>query len=121
MNGKIDVVYARYSSDAQSEGSSIEIQIEACQKVLGGTPKVYTDRAKTGRSRAGRIGLDALLQDAKAGKIRRLCVWRFSRIGRNLAESASIIQELEDQGVQIISASEGSDPFARSIFLAMAE
>src|SRR5689334_21157403 len=97
---KTDAIYARYSSDAQSEGSSIEIQIEACTKLLGGSPKVYADEARTGRARAGRNGLASLLSDAKAGRIGRLCVWRFSRIGRNLKEASEVLQELEDHDVQ---------------------
>lgn len=118
---KSDAVYARYSSHAQDDSSSIEVQIGHCEKTLGGSALVYKDEAKTGRAKAGRTQLLQLIADAKQGKIRRICVWRFSRIGRNLAESAATIQELEDAGVNVISAMEGSDPLVRSIFLAMAD
>ena len=78
---KGDAIYARYSSHAQDDGSSIEIQKEACEKALGGRAKLYADAAKTGRALAGRSGLNQLMQDARAGRIKRLCIWRFSRIG----------------------------------------
>jgi site-specific DNA recombinase len=118
-----DATYSRYSSHAQDDSTSIEVQVEACEKALGGTATIlhFADRARTGRAAAGREGLSQLMSAARAGRLQRVCVWRFSRIGRNLAESAGIIQELEDFGVQVISAMEGSDPLSRSIFLAMAE
>ena len=116
-----DAIYARFSrADWQEDGNSISIQLEHCTRTLGGEATHYIDEAKTGRAIAGRTELQRLLTDAKAGKIKRVCVWRFSRIGRNLADSAGIIQELEDNGVSVISAMEGSDPLVRSIFLGMA-
>ncbi len=118
---KSDACYLRYSSHAQDESTSIDVQREACQRAAGGVCVEYIDRAKTGRAIGGRAQLQALLADAEAGRLRRVIVWKFSRIGRNLAESASVIQQLEDSGVEVTSATEGSDPFARSIFLAMAE
>ncbi len=118
---KTNAIYARFSSHAQDDSSSIEIQVDHCTKTLGGESILYKDEAKTGRAIAGRRGLQQLLDDAKAGKIGKVCVWRFSRIGRNLAESAVTIQELEDHGVNVVSAMEGSDPLVRSIFLSMAE
>ena len=118
---RTDAIYARYSSHAQDDSTTIEVQIESCERTLGGKAEHYIDAAKSGRSLGGRSELQRLLADAKQGKIRRVCVWRFSRIGRNLADSAGIIQQLEDEGVAVISAMEGSDPLVRSIFLSMAE
>jgi site-specific DNA recombinase len=121
MPSKQPAIYARYSSHAQDDSSSVEIQIQHCERTLGGPAQHYIDSAKTGRSVAGRDALANLRADCKAGLISRVCVWRFSRIGRNLAESAMVIQELEDCDVQVVSAMEGSDPLVRSIFLGMAE
>lgn len=118
---KTAAIYARYSSHAQDESSSIEVQLQHCTRTLGTDAKHYIDEARTGRSLAGRTALASLIADARAGLISKVCVWRFSRIGRNLADSASIIQQLEDCDVQIVSAMEGSDSLVRSIFLGMAE
>lgn len=121
MTAKSNAAYIRWSSHAQDESSSDRIQVEACERALGGPAKHYIDAARTGRAAAGRTALKQLIEDCRRGEIQRVCVWRFSRIGRNLAESAQIIQELEDCGVQIMSATEGSDPLVRGIFLSMAE
>src|SRR5262249_24059610 len=99
---KQNAAYARYSSHAQDEGSSIEVQIAHCERAAGGTCTHYIDRAKTGRAIGGRLQFQALLADAEAGKIGRVFVWKFARIGRNLAEAADAIQRLEDWGVQVV-------------------
>lgn len=116
-----DAAYARYSSHAQDDSTSIEFQIEACEKAAGGACVHYVDEARTGRAIAGRGAMSRLLEDAKRGKIRRVFVYKFNRIGRDLADSATIIRTLEDLRVEVVSATEGSDLFARAIFLAMAE
>jgi DNA invertase Pin-like site-specific DNA recombinase len=100
---------------------NIVLDLPAETRTLGSPARHYIDEAKTGRAVAGRAQLKQLIADAKAGLISKVCVWRFSRIGRNLADSAGIIQELEDQGVSVVSAMEGADPLVRSIFLGMAE
>jgi site-specific DNA recombinase len=119
---KQNAIYARYSSTAQDDGTSIDVQIEQCTRALGGaSSQQYIDEARTGRTVAGRDALQRLLDDARAGAIGKVCVWRFSRLGRDLADSAGLIREFEDNGVQVVSAMEGGDPLVRNIFLAMAE
>jgi site-specific DNA recombinase len=116
-----NAIYARYSSHAQDDGTSIDLQIEACEKAAGGACKQYIDRARTGRTTAARTALAAMLADAERGLIGRVWVYKFNRIGRDLADAAGVIRQLEDADIEVASATEGSDPFARSVFLAMAE
>jgi DNA invertase Pin-like site-specific DNA recombinase len=86
----------------------------------GGKCVPYVDRAKTGRSMGGRTELLALLADAEAGKIGRVFVYKFDRLGR-AADTHVIAQQLEDAGVELISATEGTNALARGIQLVVAE
>jgi len=114
-------IYARYSSHAQDGGTSIEVQIDACSRGLDGDVKQYVDRAKTGRSMAGREALLQLLADAEARKFDRVLIYKYDRLGRNLAESSTIIAELEDCGVEVVSITEGKDALARGMHLVIGE
>lgn len=122
MKQTVAAIYARYSSHAQDGGTSIEVQIEACRKALAGLGvREYVDRARTGRSMAGREALLQLLDDAEAGQINRVCIYKYDRLGRNLAETSAIIAQLEDCGVEVVSVTEGKDQLARGVQLVVAE
>lgn len=120
---KADALYARYSSEKQSDGYSIETQLEAGRQqcAAGASILEYVDRAKSGCTIAGRVELLRLLSDAAGGRIGRVIVYKFDRLGRNQAETATIIQDLEDAGVKVLSATEGDDPLARGIHLVISE
>ena len=121
MNGKM-AVYARYSSHAQDQGTSIDVQLEACGRGLSPADvREYVDRARTGRAVAGRESLLRLLSDAEAGKVERVLVYKYDRLGRNLAETSAIIAQLEDCGVEVASATEGKDTLARGMHLVISE
>jgi len=117
---KHDAVYARYSSHAQDDGTSIDVQIEQCERAAGGTCTHYIDKAKTGRAMGGRARLLAMLADAADGKLRRVFVYKFDRLGRD-AETHTIVRDLEENGVEVLSATEGTNALARGIQLVVAE
>jgi len=117
---KHDAIYARYSSHAQDDVTSIEVQLEQCERAAGGTCKHYIDRAKTGRTTGGRNALLELLADADAGKVKRLFIYKFDRLGRD-AETHMIARQLEDAGVEVVSATEGTNQLSRGIQLVVAE
>jgi site-specific DNA recombinase len=114
-----DAAYARYSSHKQDEGCSIEVQLEACHRAAAGPCVDYVDRAETGRSNA-RASLLRLLDDATAGKIRRVFLYKWDRLGRN-AETHLVVSQLEDYGCEVISCTEGKDFLARGVGLVVAE
>ena len=119
---KKTAIYARYSSHAQDGGTSIEVQLEACGRGLEPASVLeYVDRAKTGRAVAGREALLKLLADAEDGKIERVLVYKYDRVGRNLAETSAIVAQLEDCGVDVLSVTEGKDAFARGMHLVISE
>jgi len=119
---KTTAIYARYSSHAQDGGTSIEVQLDACRRDLPPRSfREYVDRARTGRAMAGREALLRLLADAEAGEIERLLVYKYDRLGRNLAETSAIIAQLEDSGVEVVSVTEGKDALARGMHLVISE
>jgi DNA invertase Pin-like site-specific DNA recombinase len=117
---KGDAIYARYSSHKQDDSTSIEVQIEACERAAGHPCAHYIDRARTGRAVAGRGELQRLLADAEAGKIHRLWLYKYDRLGRAAATHA-IVEDLEDLGVEVISVSEGTNALARGVNLVVAQ
>jgi len=116
-----DAVYARYSSHRQDASTSIDVQLDAVRTRVPGPCREYIDKAKTGRSVAGRENLIRLLDDARGGLIGRVFTYKYDRLGRNMAEVAAIVDELEDLDVEVISLTEGRDALARGVHLAVAE
>src|ERR1700677_1232467 len=119
MPTKADALYAHYSSHQQDDGTSIEVQIESCERAAGGPLLHYIDRAKTGRTTGGRSELLRLIRDAEEGKIGRLFVYKFDRLGR-AAETHVLIEDLETCGVEVASATEGTNSLARGVQLVVA-
>ncbi len=117
---KADAIYGRYSSHAQDDGTSIEVQVESCRRAAGGPCLEYVDRARTGRTIGGRPEFQRLMGDAETGRIGRLFVYKFDRLGR-AAETHVLVAQLEELGVEVISATEGRESLSRGVHLVMAE
>ncbi len=87
------VIYARYSSDRQTE-QSIEGQLRECQayadanniKIVG----TYIDRAKTGTN-DNRADFQKMLRDSKNKCFDTVIVWKIDRFGRNREDIANSI------------------------------
>lgn len=103
-------LYARYSSDMQS-ASSIEDQFRICReqaarekwKIVGS----YKDAAISGASIIQRPGVQALLQDAQAGKFDIVLAEALDRISRDQADVATIFKHLKFAGAKIVTLAEG--------------
>ena len=104
------VIYARYSSDLQSE-ASIEDQIRLCkeQAAREGMPVVdeYTDFAISGGSLGNRPGMLTLLDAAKCGSFDVLIAEALDRISRDQEDIAAIFKRLSHAEVRIVTLSEG--------------
>lgn len=102
------VIYARYSSEKQTE-QSIEGQISVCKdyakknniKILN----TYIDRAKTGTN-DNREQFQQMLKDSKFGLWDTVLVYKLDRFSRNKYEMIVHRKELRDKGVSITSAME---------------
>jgi len=92
------VIYIRFSSKMQAESFSIEYQQEECLKYIErkGYKFVgeYIDKAKTGKSTAGRDALEEMLFDAGRDKFDRIIVFSFSRSFRNTRDALNTNHEL---------------------------
>lgn len=116
---KYDAIYARYSSHAQDDGTSIAVQIESCERAAGKPLKHFIDQAKTGRTTGGRTELLRLMQEAECGRIERLYVYKYDRLGR-AAETHVLVEDLEQHGVEVVSVTEGTNALARGVQLVVA-
>ena len=103
-------IYARYSSDRQSE-RSIDDQIRLCREriaALGGTVvEVFTDYAISGSSMVNRPGLQAMLDAGRAGKFNAIMAEALDRLSRDQEDVAGLFKRLSHCDVKIITLSEG--------------
>src|SRR5271155_647110 len=68
----------------------------------------YCDRGVSG-SKAKRPALDAMMADARRGQFSVLLVAAFDRVARSTKNFLEIVDELQDLGVEFISARESID------------
>ena len=102
------VIYARYSSDSQSE-QSIEGQLHVCEEyaklhdiIILNT---YIDRAMTGTN-DNRPDFQRMLKDSSRREWDYVLVYKLDRFSRNKYETAMHKKTLKDNGVKVISAME---------------
>jgi len=102
-------LYARYSSDNQSE-ASIEDQLRLCKERAskeGWTlTQCYSDRAISGASLM-RSGVQSLIADALTGRFDIILAEALDRLSRDQEDIAGIYKRMEFAGVKIITLSEG--------------
>ncbi|WP_200835032.1 recombinase family protein [Phyllobacterium salinisoli] len=103
-------LYARYSSDNQSE-ASIEDQFRLCRdharqerwEIVGS----YEDAAISGSSTILRSGIQRLVRDAQRGEFNILLAEALDRISRDQADVATLYKHLKFAGVSIVTLAEG--------------
>ena len=98
-------IYARYSTDKQSE-SSIDDQLRECRKLAErhefNVVAVFGDKALSGGT-ANRPGYQNMLVAARAGQFDVIVAEDTSRLWRNLAEQAPRLAEFQDLGIQVVT------------------
>ena len=102
------VVYARYSSEKQTE-QSIEGQLHVCQEyadknnfnIIG----TYIDRAKTGRN-DNRQEFQQMMKDSSSGRFNVILVYSLDRFSRNRYDSAINKATLRRNNVKLISVTQ---------------
>ena len=105
---KTAVIYARYSSDSQTE-QSIEGQLRVCEDYAKSHDIVivntYIARAMTGTN-DNRPAFQRMLKDSNRKEWDFILVYKFDRFSRNKYETAIHKKELKDNGVKVVSATE---------------
>lgn len=113
------VIYARYSSDKQTE-QSIDGQLRYCTqyakqqgyKIVGS----YIDRAISGTS-DNRPQFQEMIADSANKQFSYVIVWKLDRFARNRYDSAIYKNKLKKNGVKVLSATEGIGEGDESIIL----
>ena len=103
-------IYARYSSDLQSE-ASIDDQVRLCreraERDAMTVSDVFTDFAISGGNLRNRPGMLALLDAAKRGKFDMVIAEALDRISRDQEDTAAIYKRLNHADVRIVTLTEG--------------
>ena len=124
--------YCRVSTDKEAQEGSYELQAQYFTELITSNPAmelvgIYGDKGRSGLKRAGRPGLQRLLEDCRAGKVQLILTKSISRFARNTAECAEMIRELRSLGVNIlfeeqdIDSQDTAGDLVLNIFAAIAE
>ena len=105
---KTAVIYARYSSDAQTE-QSIEGQLRVCEEYAARNDIIilhtYIDRAMTGTNDL-RPDFQKMLKDSAKKEWDYVLVYKLDRFSRDKYETAVHKRTLKNNGVKVLSAME---------------
>ncbi len=103
-------IYARYSSDLQSE-ASIDDQVRLCRERAerdGMTvTEIYTDYAISGGNLSNRPGMLSLLEAARRGAFDVVVAEALDRLSRDQEDIAGIFKRLNHGEIRILTLSEG--------------
>lgn len=106
--------YARVSTEKEEQEDSFERQVEHYTKMIQTNPKwsfveVYADPGITGTKADKRPNFMRMIDDCRAGKIKKVLVKSVSRFARNTVDALTYIRELKDLGVSVYFESENID------------
>ncbi|MEK7827645.1 MAG: recombinase family protein [Thermodesulfobacteriota bacterium] len=123
MSAMIWAAYERVSTEEQAEeGHSIQVQKEGIERYLKTKGdqlyRHYTDAGLSGASME-RPELQALLEDARAGKFQGVVVHKTDRLSRKLRDILNIVESLKEMGIAFWTIDQGYDtstPQGRLLF-----
>lgn len=114
------VIYARYSSDKQTENSILG-QVRECKQFAereGITViDIYKDEAISGRTAEKRPAFMKMIKDAAMHFFDYVIVWKGDRFSRSRADAAKYKSELKKFGVKVLSATEANCTGAEAILM----
>lgn len=99
--------YCRVSTDLETQAGSYELQVAYFTDLINSSPNmelvgIYGDKGKSGLRISSRPGLQKLMDDCRAGKIKLILTKSISRFARNMADCAAMVRELRSFDVNII-------------------
>ena len=114
LNGKITALYERLSKDDLLSGESMSIQNQKAilekYAAENGFANIrhYSDDGTSGTV-FNRPGLNAMVEDVKAGNVAVVIIKDQSRIGRDVLEVGLLKRTFEENNVRFIAANDGLD------------
>lgn len=107
-------LYIRVSTTEQAqEGYSLDAQervlAEYCKAHKYEIYRIYKDEGISAKDIAHRPGMLSLLADAAENKFEKIIVWKLTRFSRNLADLTATCEQLDKQGISLVSYSEAFD------------
>jgi DNA invertase Pin-like site-specific DNA recombinase/integrase len=102
-------IYARYSSDLQSD-ASIDDQVRICKALVAregwSLASTYADHAISGSIRS-RPGYQTLLEDARRGEFQVVVAEALDRLSRDQEDIAALYKHLAFAGAKLVTIAEG--------------
>lgn len=116
--------YCRVSTDKEEQLLSLDNQVEEWKERLSKDKTIdfvgiYVDEGVSGTSLKNRKEFNRMIQDAKDGKIDKICTKSITRFSRNALTSIETARELREIGVEVYFDTEGIstlDPTSELIF-----
>ena len=114
-SSKIPVAaYARVSTEKDEQEDSFERQVEHYTQLINAKPewrlvRIYADPGISGTRAEKRPDFLKMIEDCRAGKIKKVLVKSISRFARNTVDSLTYIRELKELGISIYFESENID------------
>ena len=100
-----DALYARQSIE-KKDSISVESQLEYCRyKTHGEACIEYTDRGFLGKD-TNRSGFEKMMNDIRAGKIKRVIVYKLDRISRSILDFANMMEIFQKYHEEVPEESE---------------
>jgi DNA invertase Pin-like site-specific DNA recombinase len=100
-------IYARVSTSDQTCENQLE-ELRRYVTARGWKAVEYIDEGISG-AKERRPALDRLVADAKRRRLDVVVCWRLARLGRNLKDLITLLEELQVLGVDFVSLAEGID------------
>lgn len=114
------VIYARYSSQNQTE-QSIDGQLRECKEFAEHNDiqiiNTYIDRAVSGTSAEHRTAFQKMIADSRSKQFQAVLVYKLDRFARNRYDSAIYKSKLKKNGVKVLSAKENITDSPEGIIL----
>lgn len=105
------VIYARYSSDRQTE-DSIEAQLRACREYASAKNisivGIYKDEAVSGKGSktSRRLQYQKMLRDCAKGTFSMILVHKYDRIARSMVEHINLSTRLQSFGIDLVATAQ---------------
>lgn len=103
-----DALYARQSLD-KKDSISIESQLDFCKyETRGNDFETYIDKGFSGKN-INRPDFERMVEDIKAGKIKRVIVYKLDRISRSILDFSNMMEVFQAYNVEFVSSTEKFD------------